>query len=82
MSASSDKTHRNLEFPRMLNKLSFILFYLTNKKKRDLKQKNWILYLRDFDVYTCNRMLSSVSCCLRISEGGPKRNTRDDTFTF
>ena len=53
MSASSDKTHRNFqEFPRMLNKLSFILFYPTNKKKGDLKQNNWILYLRDFDVYT------------------------------
>lgn len=75
MSASSDKTHRNFqEFPRMLNKLSFILFYLTNKKKGDLKQKNWILYLRDFDVYSCNRMLSSVSCCLRIREWGPKMN--------
>ena len=76
MSASSDKTHRNFqEFPRMLNKLSFILFYPTNKKKGDLKQNNWILYLRDFDVYTCNRMLCSVSCCLRIREWGPKMNT-------
>lgn len=75
MSANSDKTQK-FRISKNAKQVVFILFCLTNKKKRDLKQKNWILYLRDFDMYTCNRMLSSVSCCLRISEGGPKRNTK------
>lgn len=81
MSACSDRTHRNLEFPKMLNTLSLILFHLPTKKKRD--EKNWIFYLGDLNLCTYNRMLSrSFPVASEVVNRAQKRIQRDSDYLY